>query len=116
MSSEAPTKMQLSELYENGKHRRYSLLFSINGGAFAIAKLLAGEGQHDGAVLGALSLKELSAGMALMTVVMVIDIYAFGEKMRQNLPNAFGPVGKAVLLLLGALTTLGWVIVGFGKA
>jgi len=108
--------MQLSELYENGKHRRYSLLFSINGGAFAIAKLLTGESGHAGVVLGALSLKELSAGMALMTIVMVIDIYAFGEKMRKNLPDAFGPVGKAVLLLLGSLITLGWIIVGFGKA
>lgn len=27
--------------YEQGKHRRYSLLFSVNGGAFAITQLLA---------------------------------------------------------------------------
>jgi hypothetical protein len=47
---------------------------------------------------------------------MVIDIYYFGEKMRKSLPDAFTPVGKAVLLLLGALMTLGWVVVGFGKA
>jgi hypothetical protein len=25
--------------YENGKHRRYNLLFSVNSGAFAVAKL-----------------------------------------------------------------------------
>jgi hypothetical protein len=25
--------------YEDGKHRRYELLFAVNGGAFAIAKL-----------------------------------------------------------------------------
>ena len=34
------------ELYENGKHRRYSLLFSVNGGAFAIAKILADKGRR----------------------------------------------------------------------
>jgi hypothetical protein len=25
--------------YEDGKHRRYTLLFAVNGGAFAVAKL-----------------------------------------------------------------------------
>jgi hypothetical protein len=29
---------EASELYENGKHRRYELLFAVNGGAFAIVK------------------------------------------------------------------------------
>jgi len=37
MPDESPPDPKLFELYENGKHRRYSLLFSINGGAFAIA-------------------------------------------------------------------------------
>jgi len=40
MPDESPPDPKLFELYENGKHRRYSLLFSINGGAFAIAKFL----------------------------------------------------------------------------
>jgi hypothetical protein len=29
--------------YEDGKHRRYNLLFAVNGGAFAVAKLFADE-------------------------------------------------------------------------
>ena len=101
------------ELYENGKHRRYNLLFSVNGGAFAIAKILAGQGN----VLGGLSLKQLSIGMVLFTVVMAWDIFEFGRRNRREpIPNVFNPVGKAVLLLLGVLICAGWLLVGFGSA
>ena len=107
------TLKEASDLYENGKHRRYSLLFSVNGGAFAIAKLLTGEPGKTGVVLGNLTLTELSLGMALFTVVMYADIYTFGEKMRkQYLRNAFGTAGKAVLFLLSALICVGWLLVG----
>lgn len=101
------------ELYENGKHRRYNLLFSVNGGAFAIAKILAGQGN----VLGGLSLKQLSIGMVLFTVVMVCDIFEFGRRNRKEpIPNVFNRVGKAVLLLLGVFICAGWLLVGFGSA
>ena len=101
------------ELYENGKHRRYGLLFSVNGGAFAIAKILAGQGN----VLGGLSLRQLSVGMVLFTVVMVWDIFEFGRRSRKEpIPDVFGGVGKTVLLLLGALICAGWVLVGIGGA
>jgi hypothetical protein len=99
-------------LYEEGKHRRYSLLFSVNGGAFAVAKLLTGEGGKR-IVLGDLSLSQLSLGMLLFTAVMTWDIFAFGLKMRRNyLPGAFETQGKVVLLLLGVLICLGWFLVG----
>ena len=115
MSSELSLK-DAFELYENGKHRRYSLLFSVNGGAFAVAKLLTGEAGKASVVLGALTLDELSAGMALFTVVMTADIFAFGQKMRERyLPGAFDWQGKAVLLLLGLLILTGWLFVGFGN-
>jgi hypothetical protein len=108
-----PTVKEALELYENGKHRRYGLLFSVNGGAFAIAKILAGQGN----VLGGLSLRQLSVGMVLFTVVMVWDIFEFGRRNRKEpIPDAFDRVGKAVLLLLGALICSGWVLVGFGGA
>lgn len=101
------------ELYENGKHRRYSLLFSVNGGAFAVAKILAGQGN----VLGGLSLKQLSIGMVLFTMIMVWDIFEFGRRNRKEpIPNVFNPAGKAVLLLLGVLICVGWLLVGFGSA
>jgi len=102
------------DLYETGKHRRYGLLFSVNGGAFAIAKLLAGEPGKDPVVLGHLTLPQLAIGMALFTVVMVADIFMFGEKMRATeLPEAFGWQGKLVLFFLGFLLCAGWLLAGF---
>jgi hypothetical protein len=68
-------------LYEEGKKRRYSLLFSVNGGAFAIAKLLTSSAAN---VLGDLSLAHLAIGMGIFTILMTWDIYAFGEKMRDR--------------------------------
>jgi purine-cytosine permease-like protein len=99
------------ELYENGKHRRYGLLFTVNGGAFAVAKIFTEQCTN---VLGGLSLKNLSVGMILFTLVMGWDIYEFGKQSRKEpTPEVFGGVGKAVLLLLVALICAGWLLVGF---
>jgi hypothetical protein len=101
------------EIYETGKHRRYGLLFAVNGGAFAIAKLIAGEGPPRDAVLGGLRLSTLAMGMAVFTLVMTFDIWTFGERMRNQSPelSLFGAVGKGVLLLIGALIAVGWLLV-----
>ena len=111
-----PAELKLKEafdLYENGKHRRYNLLFSVNGGAFAIAKLLTGESGKSGPVLGDLTLPQLSLGMAAFTAVMIWDIWGFGERMRKSyLKDAFGRQGKIVLVSLGILLCLGWLLVG----
>jgi hypothetical protein len=105
--------------YEDGKHRRYTLLFSVNGGAFALAKILA---EHDPkVVLGSLSLAQLAVGMVLFTLVMVVDIFLFGRNMRSTLPcdpkdpNAtttelFGVPGQIVLVLLGTLLAGAWAL------
>ena len=97
-------------LYGSGKKRRYSLLFSVNGGAFAIFKLLT---RSDNNVLSDLSLAHLAIGMGIFTLLMVWDIYAFGEKMHDRYlgEEVFGPEGKAVLLLLGLLIVSGWFLV-----
>lgn len=96
--------------YEDGKHRRYSLLFTVNGGAFAVAKLFTDPKTAN--VLGSLTLRQLSIGMILFTIVLVLDIYMFGEKMRTHyLPDAFSWQGKIVLLLLGILICTGWFLV-----
>ena len=96
--------------YEDGKHRRYSLLFSVNGGAFALAQFVAGKGR-EGAILGNLKLTHLCYGMTLFTIVMSIDIFMFGAKMRRlYLPNDFGWQGKTVLVLIGALICFGWIL------
>ena len=115
MAGEASMKDWL-DLYESGKHRRYSLLFAVNGGAFAIARLLVGE-EGRGVVLGGLTLSALAIGMVLFTAVMAADIYLFGAKMRALLcrmgaMELFGAPGKIVLLLLALLIAGGWVMAG----
>lgn len=97
--------------YEDGKQRRYNLLFAVNGGAFALAKLIADKDPAN-ATLGSLRLSHLCYGMAIFTVVMSLDIFMFGEKMRKTyLPDVFGPVGKIVLIIIGGLMCLGWLLV-----
>jgi len=99
-------------LYEDGKHRRYTLLFSVNGGAFAVAKLLVGSEGKPGTVLGQLTLRELSWGMILFTVLMVADIYAFGYKMREYFAlKVFAGIGQLVLISIGLLICCGWFLV-----
>ena len=100
------------DLYETGKHRRYSLMFAVEGGAFAVAKLL---GPHPEVPTGGLSLTALAIGMAAFTAVMGIDIWWFGEKMRASyLPTAFGPWGKRVLVAICGLAIAGWLLVALG--
>lgn len=105
--------------YENGKHRRYGLLFSVNGGAFAVAKLLSNPSEK--LVLGGLTLQNLSAGMILFTVVMIIDIYLFGMNLRHTLTHdpagskldtteLFAWQGRVVLIAIGVLICAGWVL------
>ena len=109
--------------YEAGKHRRYGLLFSVNGGAFAIAKLLTDA--KTVAVLGALTLQHLSLGMILFTLLMTLDIFLFGRNLRSTLPGdafedngatvaIFGLPGQCVLALLGLLICAGWYLVAWG--
>ncbi len=111
MCQDIPLKDKLS-LYEDGKHRRYTLLFSVNGGAFAIAKLLVGAEGQPATVLGQLTLPELSWGMIMFTAVMVADIYAFGYKTRHSFTiDVFDWRGKLVLISIGLLICCGWFLV-----
>ena len=113
LSTNSLSLKEAYDLYENGKHRRYSLLFSVNGGAFAIAKLITGETGKYGVVLGNLTLSELSIGMVALTAILTWDIFQVGDKMRKTyLEDAFQPRGKVVLLLLSALLCGGWLLVG----
>jgi hypothetical protein len=109
--------LEIFKAYEDGKHRRYSLLFSVNGGAFAIAKVLAdATPEAKLKVMGNLHVWQLSIGMLAFTILMVFDIYKFAEKMRSLQKNAdpaiFKTEGKVVLLLIGTLICLGWLLAG----
>jgi hypothetical protein len=107
--------------YEDGKARRYSLLFTVNGGAFAVAKLFPVGNAC--AVLGKLTLAELSLGMIIFTVLMTLDIFLFGQHLRNTVSaEAMGPTGdtlpmfgmpgKIILVLIGLLICVGWFLVG----
>jgi hypothetical protein len=122
--------------YEEGKHRRYSLLFAVNGGAFAVAKLYTECSSEECEILGSLEVWHLSLGMALFTIVMVLDIFMFGENMRRKTSRKdstnqrrlslseklsdflswsglFSLQGKLVLILIGLLISAGWTLVSF---
>ena len=113
MSTE-PNITEIFKAYEDGKHRRYSLLFAVNGGAFAIAKLIIAPQQQTSIVLGKLSLYQLSFGMAVFTIVMVSDIFVFGLRMRKKDSGLFTWLGQLVLILIGLLISVGWSLVSFG--
>lgn len=103
--------------YIDGKMQRYKLLFAVNGGAFAIAQLVTGNNKAATSILlGHLRLWHLAVGSIIFTVLMVIDIYLWGQMMRNNfLGNfAFNLAGKSILLLLGMLIIAAWVLVAIG--
>ena len=98
--------------YEDGKHRRYTLMFSVNGGAFAIANLIVPK--HGPEVLGNLTLGRLAVGMIAFNFIMTYDIWTFGDKMRKNyVHDVFSWQGKTVLVAIGLLISAGWFLAGF---
>jgi hypothetical protein len=68
--------------YEDGKHRRYELLFAVNGGAFALAKLFSEHNTEK--FLGNLTLPHVAVGLIVFTLVMGVDIFVFGCNMREK--------------------------------
>lgn len=98
-------------IYTDGKMKRYSLLFGVNGGAFAIAQLMADTSKE---LPGRLSLPGLAIGAILFTIVMTVDIWLWGQSMRRKEfagELAFTPYGKVILLLIAGLIASGWMLV-----
>ena len=119
MTDGTPSELDLIKLYEEGKHRRYSLLFAVNGGAFAIGKLFV-ENSHapNCPQLGGLTTTDLAFGGAIFSIVMITDIFAFGWKMKMH-PKAadlFELPGMIVLFLSGFLLSTGWLFVACPQA
>ncbi len=112
------------KFYEDGKHRRYTLLFAVNGGVLAIAKGAADADKE----LAGLTLGTLASGMIVFTLLMGFDIWVFGSRMRKagkddetdqsHHPDAaptrgiFSLPGKTVLLLICVLMVVAWAKVG----
>jgi hypothetical protein len=118
------SEMKYSEIfkaYEDGKHRRYALLFSVNGGAFVIAQLFSEEGNRK--FLGQLSLDALGYGLAAFTLVMGVDIFWFGWRIRQGSGDCkldasrgiFSMIGRIVLVTICLLIVGGWLLVAAGS-
>ena len=110
---------QLFKLYEDGKHRRYTLLFAVNG-AGAIAKFSADTKPNE--FLGGLSNTTLAYGMVAFTLIMFFDIFKFGAQTRRlahhiernRLANVFTPVGKTVLTAICLLLIAAWLLIAIG--
>jgi hypothetical protein len=103
---------RLFKAYEDGKHRRYNLLFAVNGGAFAVAKLL---GEKGAIALGNLTMSRLAIGMILFTTVISFDILAFGWKMRGKSVPAPQKVWDGIFALPGWIVLLSiWLLISFG--
>src|SRR4051794_3119240 len=104
---------QHTSLYEDGKHRRYELLFAVNGGAFAIGKLFADNSAER--FLKHLSLNQVAVSMIVFTVMMWIDIAVFGSRMRKESGDTgrwdgtFSMSGKILLGVICLLIIGGWI-------
>lgn len=111
MPDDKPAWKDINALYEQGKQRRYGLLFAVNGGAFAVVKLMTGNAAAGSALLGGLTLGMLAVGLAAFSAVMCLDIWKFGERMRGLDGTLFGIWGQRVLLAIAALLVGGWLVV-----
>ena len=107
-------KLQGMQTYIDGKMKRYSLLYAVNGGAFAIAEVL-GE-KESGRLTGGLSLLALAIGAILFTLLMWRDIYTFGMMMRTKFfanKLVFEEGGRRILAALSLLIIAGWLLAAF---
>lgn len=103
--------------YIDGKMKRYSLMFAVNGGAFAVAKLMAEAGKgRETVLLGQLKLWHLALGAILFTILIVVDIYLFAQMMKKKFlaDSAFNLPGKLILFSLGVLLVSAWALVASG--
>jgi hypothetical protein len=100
--------------YIEGKMKRYNLLFAVNGGAFAIAKLYGDPNAQK--ILGGLTPKALAIGAIIFTAIMWRDIHVFGKMMRDKFFGGklvFRREGQIILGLLSSLLIAGWLLAAF---
>jgi hypothetical protein len=90
-------------VYQDGKARRYALLFSVNGGALAILEFATQV--HSGNLFSA-----MPYGLILFTATMFIDIWAFGSALHAEVEQAFGPIGRFVLTMICGLIIAAWCL------
>jgi hypothetical protein len=112
--AEQQIKLQALGTYIDGKIKRYNLMFAVNGGAFALAKLLKDPSSEK--VLGRLTPQHLAIGAVAFTFLMWFDIWLWGENLRKGYfdgKEVFQWRGKAILSLLSSLLIVGWLLAAF---
>lgn len=106
MADEEILRKDVITLYEDGKHRRYTLLFSVNGGALVVGKLLVSGTSAEQLAFGSLRIWMIGLAMAIFSAVMTYDIWQFGVRMRKLDGDLFGNPGRIVLAMIGGLLTI----------
>ena len=112
-------ELESLKTYIDGKMKRYSLLFSVNGGAFAIIKFSSKNGDITNFEMGTIELHYLAFGAILFTFLIFIDIWAWGSFMRENYhleKSAFTIKGKLILIGLSSLLVYVWLFGGIYPA
>jgi hypothetical protein len=101
------TQLKILQAYTDGKMKRYSLLFSVNGGAFALARFTSDKGL-------AIHPAVIASGAIFFTVLMTLDIWMFGIAMRKQFERVqdglFGQHGRIILLGLALLLVVAWAL------
>lgn len=108
-----PFDRDLYVVYQDGKMKRYTLFFAVNGGAFAILKIPVEHGQNELQWFGNVFLSEyMPWGMVLFSILMFVDIWNFGWLMRREglSTYAFKGPGQAILMAITALIMTGWLL------
>ncbi len=110
MAGETQT-LQALNTYLDGKIKRYNLMFAVNGGIFALAKLISVPAESN--PLGRLKLIHLSIGAIAFTFIMWFDIWLWGALMRKEFlkkEDMFSWRGKVILSSLASLLIIGWLL------
>lgn len=102
------------KLYEDGKKRRYDLLFAVNGGVFAI---VSGVKALGAANLPGIALPRIAIAMAVLTGLFGYDIWKFGMRMREKATDdqlesdkgIFAKPGRIVLCGICGVLMLSWL-------
>src|SRR3978361_715787 len=102
---------KIVDLYESGKGRRYQLLFTINGGAYALIGFLAANAKaFEFSFIGIWAFILIPAALAIYTCLMYRDIDAFATNMKAYDPELYKEHGRLHLKYVCALLTVSWIL------
>src|SRR4051812_38366310 len=109
MGSEDDVKLTALKTYLEGISNRVRLLFTVNGGAFAIARLIVDKSNSSPILLGSLRLWHLSLGMAIITILIGLDIWIFADIMKRKFLGdiVFHWPGKALIISMSGIIICG---------